>query len=86
LGVLPSVDKEYKLSLFRLDTINWKLEQVQKFDRKKYLIFERYEKGKSSLISGDTSAEMSTFLDEYEIVKVKRSYKLIDGYVKPILR
>ena len=85
LGVLPAIDKEYKFSLFRLDTINWKMEQVRKFDRKKDLVFERYENGKSSLISGDTSGEMSTFLDEYEIVKVGNGFKLIDGYIKPTL-
>lgn len=78
IGVLPKIDKEYKLSLFRLDTINWKLEQLEKFDRKKDIIFERYEKGKNFLISGNTSAEMATFLNEYEIVKAQDSYKLID--------
>lgn len=78
IGVLPSTeDRIYKNSLFRLDTINWKLDQVEKFDKKRDINFKLYKKHKSALVSGDAKNEVSNFLEAYEIVKVGNRYKLI---------
>jgi hypothetical protein len=75
MGALPEI--EYRESIFRLDTINWKLDKVKRFNRKSDLNYTRYKRDKGSLISGDVRGEMSTFLQKYEIVKVKDGYRLI---------
>lgn len=80
IGVLPEIGTEYKESIFRLDTINWKLDRVKSFNKKVDSKFTRYKKDKNSLISGVVSQYMATFLEQYEIVKVGDSYKLMGGY------
>jgi hypothetical protein len=77
IGVLPESGTDYQESIFRLDTINWKLDQVKHFNKKTDLKFTRYKRYKNSFISGDVKGYMTTFLEEYEIVKVKDGYRLI---------
>lgn len=79
IGVLPESGTDYQESLFRLDTINWKLDQVKCFNKKTDLKFMRYRKHENSLISADLSDYMSNFLKEFEIVKTDSGYRLINN-------
>jgi hypothetical protein len=77
IGVLPTVEKEYNGGIFRLDTINWTLQKVTKFNKKTDVNYIKYKKVNSSYITGNTQNKVADFLEEYEIVKVGKNYKLI---------
>lgn len=77
IGVLPETIEQYKESIFRLDTINWKLNQVKSFNKKTDLKFTHYRKNNKPIISEEMPDDMSSFLMKFEIVKVGDNYKLM---------